>query len=307
MSAGDVCIVQALTPAAALAKRNAAVPVVDLTLPPRRRLKRKYPHIIDLIDDDQELPEDAPATLPRHGRAVPRSLFSGREDDGAKPSASAAESSSREIRVCRMCKVKATKCRTVAALHVAGKPNPSCIQCCYGNLAESKQKIKEVRDSKSVIDTSRQPQAKVSGSVRLQQINGQKHGQLLGIKSKIGLNVAENEDAGCYFNDMYVLDVEYEDKDKVKRLGAVCALPKCYSRNDKHGCWCVPAGRQLEQFYLFDPRTPIYKRRCYLDATYHERTTVKHLGAKYDSDYRKWWVLPSHPELREIFGKWMRI
>ena len=117
-------------------------------------------------------------------------------------------------------------------------------------------------------------------------------------------NEDEDEGVSKQFRGMYVLDVPFASREQAKLLGAVwqSQAPRWWDRgNSKQGCWCVPAGLPLQHFKLFDPQ----EGRAYLSAGFAEKDHVKQLGAQFDWETKKWWVNRGHPQLHELFGRWL--
>jgi len=117
-------------------------------------------------------------------------------------------------------------------------------------------------------------------------------------------NEDEDEGVSKQFRGMYVLDVPFASKEHAKQLGAIWQpqAPRWWeTANSKPGCWCVPAGLPLQHFKRFDPQ----QGRAYLSAGFAEKDRVKQLGAQFDWGIRKWWVNRAHPQLHELFGRWL--
>lgn len=90
------------------------------------------------------------------------------------------------------------------------------------------------------------------------------------------------------------LNVPYEDKDKVKELGAFFDM--------KNKMWFVPKGRSTEPFakWLTNAKTV---KKIRLDVPFEDKDAVKSLGARWDKDRKTWYILSTMD--KNTFSKWI--
>lgn len=90
------------------------------------------------------------------------------------------------------------------------------------------------------------------------------------------------------------LNVPYEDKDKVKELGAFFDM--------KNKMWFVPKGRSTEPFakWLTNAKTV---KKIRLDVPFEDKDAVKSLGARWDKDRKTWYILSTMD--KNTFNKWI--
>jgi len=110
---------------------------------------------------------------------------------------------------------------------------------------------------------------------------------------------------GIVFGRPVYLDCPYREKEEVKELGA-------WWDSEKRK-WYVPAGLDCRPFLRWSPRIDgtlviqqsstngnssrmgegiVFGRPVYLDCPYREKEEVKELGARWDTEKRKWYVVP---------------
>ena len=90
------------------------------------------------------------------------------------------------------------------------------------------------------------------------------------------------------------LNVPYEDKDKVKELGAFFDM--------KNKMWFVPKGRSTEPFakWLTNAKTV---KKIRLDVPFEDKDAVKSLGARWDKDRKTWYILSTMEKTK--LAKWI--
>lgn len=92
------------------------------------------------------------------------------------------------------------------------------------------------------------------------------------------------------------LNVPYEDRDKVKELGA--------RWDGTHKCWYVPAGEDESKFSKWkQAKTAPDNKKRYLKVPYDDRDKVKALGARWDKDKKSWYFIGA--ENKDKFAKWL--
>ncbi len=93
------------------------------------------------------------------------------------------------------------------------------------------------------------------------------------------------------------LNVPFEDKDQVKALGARWD-------NDRK-CWYAPKGADLSKFtnWMGDGKVPSQVKKAWLDVPFDDKDEAKSMGARWDKDKKRWYVLSNNPRLKE-FAKW---
>ncbi len=118
----------------------------------------------------------------------------------------------------------------------------------------------------------------------------------------------------------YYLDSKFEDRDKLKNLGAE------YDKDRKE--FYITNDHNKEDFEHFNPRTleerrvqtllelaeqkqvekqaeqqqPVDEQRYYLSAKYEERELIKNLGASYDKENKEWYI--TDKQNKEDFEQW---
>lgn len=96
------------------------------------------------------------------------------------------------------------------------------------------------------------------------------------------------------------LDVPFEDKDKVKTLGAWFDATK--------KAWYVPKNGDISKFQKWLPNGKVTKtmatpQKIWLKVPYDNKDEAKNLGARWDSDKKQWYVLSTNPNI-ETLKQW---
>ena len=96
------------------------------------------------------------------------------------------------------------------------------------------------------------------------------------------------------------LDVPWDDKDEVKKLGAWFDMQK--------KAWYVPKNADISKFEKWLPGGKVTKtvksaKKIYLDVPFDDKETAKGLGARWDNDKKKWYALSNNPNI-ETLKKW---
>lgn len=111
------------------------------------------------------------------------------------------------------------------------------------------------------------------------------------IKSPASKNSNKKVEAACYLN------VPYEDKDKVKSLGA------WWDQNLKS--WFVPKGKDTTPFqqWIIDgvPKKP---KKIFLNVPYDDKDEAKSAGARWDPEKKSWYCLSTMDKNK--FEKWIK-
>ncbi len=93
------------------------------------------------------------------------------------------------------------------------------------------------------------------------------------------------------------LNVPYEDRDKVKLLGAR------FDGNKK--MWYVPKGKSLEPFgdYIFNGGKHTNVKKIFLKVPFDDKDEAKSLGARWDNDKKQWFIMSIMDQSK--FKRWM--
>lgn len=93
------------------------------------------------------------------------------------------------------------------------------------------------------------------------------------------------------------LNVSFDDKEKVKALGAR------WDGNKK--AWYVPKGKSLDAFkpYMNGGKAQTSIKKIWLDVPYDDKDEAKKLGARWDMDKKAWYIMSSADKNK--FAKWL--
>ena len=93
------------------------------------------------------------------------------------------------------------------------------------------------------------------------------------------------------------LSVPFEDKDKAKTLGA--------RWDSQKKCWYVPAGKDLSSFAKWMSGNKAVKsiKKIYLTVPFEDKDKAKGLGARWDMDKKKWYIMSNTDQ--SPFKQWI--